>query len=145
MEKQIEYILRGSQLKQLVEKEMAGIREQYGLKRIEIEIIYFLSKCGDNNTLADICKSLNANKGHISQAVDTLYKKGYLTAEHDKKDRRYVHYTLTDAADRLTCQTNSAWDKLRIEIFAGIPEEELNSFKDTAEKIMENMNRLLEG
>lgn len=143
MEKQVEGILRGGQFKHLAERELAGIRQQYDLKRIEIEVLYFLAKNKECNTLADIHHYLNANKGHISQALDCLCKRGYLTAEHDKNDRRYVHFFMTDAANELSNQINAAWGKLRDEIFAGISEEDLACFKRVSAQIAQNMNHIL--
>lgn len=143
MEKQVEGILRGGQFKHLAERELAGIRQQYDLKRIEIEVLYFLARNKECNTLADIHHYLNANKGHISQALDCLCKRGYLTAEHDKNDRRYVHFFMTDAANELSNQINAAWGKLRDEIFAGISEEDLACFKRVSAQIAQNMNHIL--
>lgn len=144
MEKQVEGILRGGQFKHLAERELAGIRQQYDLKRIEIEVLYFLAKNEEHNTLADIHHYLNANKGHISQALDCLCRRGYLTAEHDKHDRRYVHFILTESADELSNRIIEAWGKLRDEIFAGISEEDLACFKRVADQIAQNMNHILE-
>ena len=144
MEKQVEGILRGGQFKHLAERELAGIRQQYDLKRIEIEVLYFLARNKECNTLADIHHYLNANKGHISQALDCLCKRGYLTAEHDKNDRRYVHFFMTDAANELSNQINAAWGKLRDEVFAGISEEDLACFKRVSAQIAQNMNHILE-
>lgn len=143
MEKQVEGILRGGQFKHLAKRELAGIRQQYDLKRIEIEVLYFLARNKECNTLADIHHYLNANKGHISQALDCLCKRGYLTAEHDKNDRRYVHFFMTDAANELSNQINAAWGKLRDEIFAGISEEDLACFKRVSAQIAQNMNHIL--
>lgn len=39
MEEQVEVILRGGQFKMLLEKQLLGIREKYGLKRIEVEVL----------------------------------------------------------------------------------------------------------
>ena len=144
MEKQVEGILRGGQFKHLAERELAGIRQQYDLKRIEIEVLYFLARNKECNTLADIHHYLNANKGHISQALDCLCKRGYLTAEHDKNDRRYVHFFMTDAANELSNQINAAWGKLRDEVFAGISEVDLACFKRVSAQIAQNMNHIFE-
>lgn len=46
LEEQIEAIFRGSKFRQLTELYFAHIKEQYGLKRIEMEILYYLSQGG---------------------------------------------------------------------------------------------------
>ncbi|MCI7813382.1 MAG: MarR family winged helix-turn-helix transcriptional regulator [Lachnospiraceae bacterium] len=143
MEEQVEVILRGGQFKMLLEKQLLGIREKYGLKRIEVEVLYFLSRCGQSNTSTDIHRHLKMNKGHISQAVDSLCKQGYLVAAADMEDRRYVHYSITGKADVLIQDMTETWKKINQKVFEGITEEELSSFKETAIKIGKNMERIL--
>ena len=143
MEKQIETVLRGGQFKKMMTNQLAGIREKYGLKRVEIEILYFLSRCGEQNTSKDICQYLNMNKGHISQAVESLYEQGYLRATPDTEDRRYIHYTVTEKAKAFSKETSRIWEGMIQKIFEGISEEELAAFKKVAGKIEENMNRML--
>ena len=143
MEDRIEALLRGSQYKQLREYEFSEIREYYDLKRIEIEILYVLSKADEHNTSADICRSLRANKGHISQAVDRLCKKNYLTAVQDTSDRRYVHYCISDEAMEIVKKVTEKWEELNRELFAGVTPQELEMLKNVAGKIGKNMERII--
>ena len=143
MEDRIEALLRGSQYKQLREYEFSEIRKYYDLKRIEIEILYVLSKADEHNTSADICRSLRANKGHISQAVDRLCKKNYLTAVQDTSDRRYVHYRISDEAMEIVKKVTEKWEELNRELFAGVTPQELETLKNVAGKIGKNMERII--
>lgn len=142
MEKQVEVILRGSQFKQLLESQFSDIRKEYDLKRIEIEVLYFLSECGEKNTCTDIYQYLQANKGHVSRAVDSLCKKNYLVAIPDKEDRRYIHYMLTDTASEIINNISAGWKRMNREIFIGVSEEELRIFQKVAKKIGKNMERI---
>lgn len=143
MEEGIEILLRGSQFKRLRECELSEIRMRYELKRIEIEILYYLSKAGDSNTSADICKHLKANKGHISQAVDELCKRNFLVAIQDTADRRYVHYCITKAAKEIVNEIARKWNELNTELFRGITGEEMEELKRIAGKIGKNMERVI--
>lgn len=143
MEDRIEALLRGSQYKQLREYEFSEIRKYYDLKRIEIEILYVLSKADEHNTSADICRSLRANKGHISQAMDRLCKKNYLTAVQDTSDRRYVHYCISDEAMEIVKKVTEKWEELNRELFAGVTPQELETLKNVAGKIGKNMERII--
>ncbi len=143
MEKPVEALLRGGQFKRLMEREMSNVRKQYQLKRIEIEVLYFLSKCGEYNTLLDIARYLNANKGHISQTVDSLSQKGYITVHRDENDRRYVHYGLTEGAMPMIESINTAWAKLTRELFEGITPEEMEALKQISKKLRQNMEKIL--
>lgn len=144
MDKQTEIILRGGHFKQLMEQHYAEMKTKYQLKRIELEILFFLSKCGEKDTSTNIREYLKENKGHISQAIDTLCKKDYLIAEHDKKDRRYIHYSLTDKATNVIESMTDTWKQLHQEIFEGISQEELQLFQEVANKIARNIDKIIE-
>lgn len=143
MEKQIEVVLRGGKFKKMLTNQLAGIKEKYGLKRVEIEILYFLTRCGEHNTSKDVCQYLNMNKGHISQAVESLCEQGYLTAITDTDDRRYIHYTVTEKAKAFGEEMATLWANIIQRLFEGIPEEELKVFEEVSGKIGENMNRII--
>ena len=142
MEKPVEVLLRGSKFKEVIEGNFKPIREKYDLKRLEIDILLLLSKFGENNTSSDIMKYLNMNKGHISQSVDSLRKEGYLTAETDKDDRRYVHFFLTEKSNHVIAEIKEIWNQVTLKIFKDISEEELLAFRDTALKIEKNMDNV---
>lgn len=145
MEKSVEVILRGGQFKQFTEQEISELRKKYNLKRIELEVLHFLSICGECDTAAYIHEYLNANKGHISQAVFRLCQRGYVSASQDKKDRRYVHYSLTSEGKKLTEEISHVWDKIREEMFEGVSEEEMECFKRVSERVGENITKRLNG
>lgn len=144
MENPIETILRGGKFKKMITNQFADVKEKYGLKRVEVEILYTLSKCGEDNTLKDLAKRLEMNKGHISQAVDRLCKQGYLTADVDVNDRRYIHYLITDKGKEFNEDVSELWEKMLDMIFEGVTEEQMRIFKEVAYKIGENMNRSLD-
>lgn len=143
MDEQVEIILRGGQFMKLLDEHLRELRQKYDMKRVELEILYFLSKCGENNTSTDIHHQLAMNRGHISQAVDSLCKKHYLVAIPDQNDRRYVHYELTDIAKETVLDISRQHEKMIKEILKGITDEEMQAFKKVAVKIWKNMNALL--
>lgn len=144
MKKPVEIILRGGQFKQYTQQELAGLREKYDLKRIELEVVYFLSICGENNTVASMHEYFDANKGHLSQALFTLGKRKLVTAERDKKDRRYTHYHLTEEGIMIAGELKKVWEKIHQELFAGISEEEMACFQRVSRKVYENISRRME-
>ena len=54
MEVQIESILQNGSFKKYREEQIVELRKKYDLKKVELEILYFLSRCGDHNTSTDI-------------------------------------------------------------------------------------------
>lgn len=143
MEEKIEVLLRGSQYKKLIECELSEVRKYYDLKRIEVEILYFLSKSGDLNTSADICRRLKANKGHISQAVDNLCKRHYLVAAQDSADRRYMHYCISKESEEIVNKVTDKWNELNRELFRGITPDEMEELNRIAAKIGKNMECMI--
>lgn len=143
MEKQIEAILRGGQFKNLFDKQIAGLRESYNLRKIDIEIIYYLSKCGEYNTSKDIRQYLMMNKGFISQSMEELCKRGYTRAIPDREDRRYIHYELTEKADDIVQEMAECWNRMSEILFRGITKEEQELFKNIAQRIRRNMDAMV--
>ena len=143
MDTQIDIILQGGQFKKLLEEQSTELREKYNMKRAELEILYFLSKCGTHNTATDIYHQLMMNRGHISQAVDSLCRKNYLIAIPDKNDRRYIHYEISDFAKELVTEMTSRREALNSMILKGVSEEELKVFREVSEKIRNNINELV--
>lgn len=143
MDSQIESILQGGPFKKLMDEQILEVRKKYDLKRAEIEILYFLSKCGEYNTSTDIHSQLMMNKGHISQAVDSLHKKNFIRTIPDQHDRRYIHYELTDSAKEIVEEIRGCHLKINQQVLEGISEEELQVFKKVAGKIKKNIEKMI--
>ena len=86
---------------------------------------------------------LNANRGHISQTVFTLCERGYVTSAQDLKDRRYTHYSLTEEGKNIAAQTKLVWDRIISDMFEGISEEDIETFKRVSVKVSQNINNKL--
>ena len=111
MDGQMENFLQGGFFKKLMEEQMGDLRQKYDMKKAELEILYFLSKCGEHNTPTDIHYQLMMNRGHISQAVDSLCKRQLIVVMPDEKDRRFVHYLLSDAAQEIVAELTALQEK----------------------------------
>lgn len=144
MDKQVEMMLQGGEFKKLLEEQSAELRKKYGMKRAELEVLYYLSRCGQKNTSTDIHRQLLMNRGHISQAVDQLCKKKYIIAIPDEHDRRYVHYEIAEAADELISELTRRRKEINKHILKGVSDEELEIFCSVFEKMRKNMRELFE-
>lgn len=143
MEENVEALLRGGWFMRLIEQQAADIRRKYDLKKVDIEVLYYLSLNPTDNAARDIQKYLKINKGYLSQVLDGLCKKGYLTASPDPVDRRYVHYLLSDRTRSITEEICAERNEVNRRIFEGITEEEREIFRKTAEKIEQNIMDML--
>ena len=145
MERQIDNLLHGSQFKQLMEDRISQIREQYGLRKVDVEILYYLSGCGERNTSKDIKNDTKITKGHISQSVDRLQKMELLTFSPDENDRRCVHLCLTQKAEQVSRDITGVWNEMSRIVFEGVTEEEVKVLASVAAKIARNIDRAMNG
>ncbi|MDD6441455.1 MAG: MarR family winged helix-turn-helix transcriptional regulator, partial [bacterium] len=116
MDKKIETMLQVGEFKKLLEAQSAELREKYGMKKAELEILYYLSHCGSHNTSSDIHQHLLMNRGHISQAVSLLCEKNYIIAIPDQQDRRYVHYEIAESASELISELTRRREEINKQI-----------------------------
>ena len=143
MDTQMEAMLQGGPFKKLLEEQIAELRQKYDMKKAELEILYFLSKCGSHNTSKDIHYQLMMNKGHISQAVDSLCKRHYIIVTTDQQDRRYIHYQLSDSAQQIVEEMAKKRLEMDQRIVEGISEEDLEIFRAVSEKIRKNIEKMI--
>lgn len=144
MEQSVEILLHGGQFKQLLESRIAAIRETFGLRRIDIEILNYLYRFRDRNTSRDIREAYMFTKGHISQSVERLHQMHLLEFVPDEKDRRCVHFELTREAGEIALAIGKMWEELTAVIYEGITETEKQMLREVAEKIGSNMQRATE-
>lgn len=144
MHEKMEAMLRGRMFKKLMEHRCSPVCDKYGLKQIEVEILFYMSKVSGSTTSTNIYRGLNVNKGQISMTMESLCQKGYLAARSDETDRRLVLFDLTDQAKEVVEEIRLVTAKFKDDIFEGISEEELARFKETGLKILANANAMME-
>lgn len=143
MDEQLEVALKGGEFKRLLESQFTAIRTKYDLKKIDIEVLFFLSKCNEENTPTDIYKRLKLNRGHVSQAIDILSKRGLIVAIPDRDDRRYMHYIISENAKEIIAEIAIVRKNLDKQIFKGITEKELLIYKEISGKIFRNIREMM--
>jgi MarR family 2-MHQ and catechol resistance regulon transcriptional repressor len=136
-------LLNGHQFKKIYEKEFENLIKKYNLKKIEIEILYFISQCGDHNTAKDIANDQYISKAHISNSIDDLYRKKYITVLGDKCDRRCIHLNITDLAKPVIEEIEIVRRRLIEILFRNISEEERNMMYHISQKIVKNISEEL--
>jgi DNA-binding MarR family transcriptional regulator len=144
MDEQMEIVLKGGDFKRLLDTQLDEIKKKYDLKKVEIEVLFFLSRCGSENTPTDITKRLNLNRGHVSQAIDVLLRRKLIAAVADEKDRRCMHYTITPNAVPVIDEIANVKKRMDEQILKGITAEELETYKKISEKMMKNIREMLQ-
>lgn len=145
----VEVFLRGNKIRDYVEYKSTQLREEYGLNITELKMIMYLDNCENENgvrhdTLGDIGTFLEANKGYMSQRINGLVERGFVTACPDAKDRRYVHYALTEAAEPIASAFLDILIEVKNSLTVGITEEEGKVFMAVINKMFANADHLME-
>ena len=84
-----------------LQNELFGsVCSKYGLTRMELLILLFLSRSA-KNTATDIVERLRVAKSHVSASVRELEEQGYIEPVHEGSDHRAVHLRLLDKADEI--------------------------------------------
>ena len=139
----LEAFLYGTQFRRLMEKEMEPVERRYGLQKIDMHILFFLAKSADHNTAKDIVQLNMFTKGHISQSLTRLQKKGYIQIMQDKEDRRCTHNYLSGDADEIIQELKKAYRNIQDIILNGVTEEEQAVLASVAKKVGQNIKNAL--
>ena len=96
MTDELELLITGRQFRRMCEKEYENIRKKYNLRRVELDILYFLDYSENARTAKDIARIRQVSKAHISSAVENLVKNQMIETREDQADRRRVLLELTE-------------------------------------------------
>lgn len=139
----LEAFLYGTQFRRLMEKEMEPVERRYGLQKIDMHILFFLAKSADHNTAKDIVQLNMFTKGHISQSLTRLQKKGYIQIIQDKEDRRCTHNYLSEDAGEIIQELKKVYQNIQDIILNGVTEEEQAVLASVAKKVGQNIKNAL--
>ena len=140
----VDMTLRGRKFKKVTEHWYRSMRTKYGLKQMEIDILYYISQRDHGVTAKEISNDLVANKGQVSIALDNLVKMRYLQEKPDEKDKRMAHFYLTKEAEPLLIDHQKRAQEMRDYMCKNISNEEILQFVPLMEKLIANMDAMLE-
>ena len=139
----LDTLLYGMQFRRLMEKEMQPIETEYGLYKIDVQILLYLKHAGAQNTSKDIMRMNMFTRGHISQSLSRLQKKGYVRMEQDLEDRRCTHNYLTENASDAISKIERISKKIKEIVLEGVTEEEQQVLATVAQKMTRNIAKVL--
>lgn len=143
LDEKLEVALKGEEFKRMLGNRFTDIKQKYGLKTVDIEILIYLSHCQGENTPSDIFRRIRINKGHISQGIDDLIHKEYITPIPDTQDRRVIHYVVNDSAKEVLEDIIPIKRDLEEKILYGLSSEEIMIYKEITHKILKNMEAMV--
>lgn len=137
---EMEGFMNGQQFKKLFEKKCEPLMKKYDLRKIELDILFFLSSYQSYNTAKDIANYKCLSKAHVSKAIDNLTGKNYLVARLVQEDRRCLHLSLTEEAQEVIRDIEFVWKQIHTIIYRDISEQEKCQFMQIMNKILRNIN-----
>ena len=139
----LDTLLYGMQFRRLMEKEMAPIETTYGLQKIDMQILLYLKHADEQNTSKDIMQMNMFTRGHISQSLSRLQRKGYVRMEQDLQDRRCTHNYLTEDSQIIIVKIEEIYRKIKDIVLDGVTEEENKTLAVVAQKMNHNISKFL--
>lgn len=144
MDWMLESLLQGTQFQKLYNRKIDNLRRKNNLRKVDIDILYFLFKSGEHNTSKDISDLNLFNKGHISQSVGRMVKQKLIYIVQDQEDRRCMHIILTDCAVEIVQEITELRKQMYNIILRGVTEEEQNVLLAVSRKVNANVKDALE-
>lgn len=140
---ELELLMSGHQFKKIFEKKYEGIMKKYDLRKIEIEILHFIANCGENDTARDIANIQYISKAHISNSIDDLTQKKYISVIEDCQDRRRFHLRLTETAKPIIEEIEMIRKQIFDILFQNVTEDERQILIKICHKITQNISEEL--
>ena len=124
-------------------KLLTPVCTQYGLTRMELNVMLFLHHNPDCDTASQIVKHRRLTKSHVSMSVRSLEEKGLLTCAYRGQNRRTIHLTLTDAAKDMVEAGCVAQKEFTEVVFSGFSQEEREMLWDMIVRIDQNIEQAM--
>ena len=116
---------------------------KYELTQIEIDILLFLQNNPSFNTAKDIVALRGLAKSNVSNALESLRKRGCLASDTDRENRKLVRLTLLEEAGETVRELKDCQKRFQKTIYDGFTGEELALLRSLQEKCNLNVLRAL--
>lgn len=144
MNDHFELLIMGQQFKKLYEKCYGHIMQTYGLKKIDIDVLYFLSHSGKQDTAKDIANLIYVSKAHVSKAIENLHQKALIDLIADPSDRRYVHIRISASGQQIVDEIKQIRANTEKILFDGISPEDRELLLRLSYQIADNIDHALQ-
>lgn len=125
-------------VRKLYETCLDDVCRRHGLTQFEVDVLAFLRCNPSYNTANHIVEYRLLPKANVSKAIDTLLRRGYITAQRDPADRRRVLLALTEAALPVCDDILAAQDSFYHELMSDFTPEEESLYQSLLTRITDN-------
>ena len=113
-----------------------------GLNATSLNVLQYLSICGDFNTAKDLTKMYGMKNAAFSIIIDRLEKEGLVEQKVDAEDRRIKHILLTKKAEAIAEQLRALTKSTEVALSVDFSEEEKNVLEKSILKLTNNILNL---
>lgn len=115
------------------------VMKKYGLTAMEVDVLLFIANNPTLNTSADIVRFRKIAKSHVSLAVNSLSKKGYIRKYSDDNNRKRIHLEPTAEAEEVIAYGRAEQAEFAAVINHGTTEEDRKQFRQYMLQISRNL------
>lgn len=109
-----------------------------GLYAGQLPILEYIERNG-GCTQAALSDTMGVTPASIALSTKRLQRVGYIEKHTDEQDLRRNQLTITEAGKAAASQCRQAFDALDEKMFAGISSQELTSFGQCLDRLIDNM------
>ena len=113
-----------------------------GFSLNEIDVLMSLKEHPERNTVKGISETVHLSKGMISQAVESLRRKEFVTVGTDEHDRRLVQISLDGKAQPVLDRLREAYASFVQKIVSGIPIDQLREGLGVVTQVYSNKEKM---
>ena len=136
----VELLANLQQMSKRYSQACTDVRARYALSQLEVEILGYLKNNPELDTASDIVKYRMIPKANVSQGVEQLIQRGYLSRRQDGLDRRKIHLLLRQEADEAVEAILAVQQRFWARMLDGVSQEEWRQYQDVSRRIFENLN-----
>ena len=125
-------------MRSLYSAQMDAVGREYGLARVELDILLFLANNPQFDTATDIVERRCISKAHVSQSVKSLEQRGYLERRYVGDNRRTIHLRLLEGAQAAVDAGRQAQTRCFASLLEGFGEDEVEQLRSFLGRISDN-------
>jgi DNA-binding MarR family transcriptional regulator len=119
--------------------------KKYQLTFTELLILLFLKDNATQNTATGIVENLKIAKSYVSASIHSLEQRGYVRGSHEGHNRKTIRLYPCAASGEIIREGQLLQEQFRSILVRGFSREELDGFKNYAERIAKNAREHLNG
>ena len=130
-------------LKALYAQCVETVCRAYDLTRMELDVLLFLANNPSLDTATDIVETRHLTKSHVSQAIQSLERRGYLSRLYRPGNRKTAHLQLNDSAKPIIESGRAQQAQFQAILFRGVSEADCAALRRLIAHVLANVRSAL--